>query len=152
MTYARVDRLRQNLINADIVAIVGLAIHDSDHVRQAAAAHYVPPPQFIIALLGGFIPLIIALVLARRGSLRASSVVAVAGSTLVMCMLLFVHLVGVCHIWAPLDGLFGMWALTYWQLNVDVTSWLAVVVLVASSSWLTIVAAVTWRRLGREGP
>ena len=141
MTYARVDRLRQNLINADIVAIVGLAIHDSDHVRQAAAAHYVPPPQFIIAL-----------VLARRGSLRASSVVAVAGSTLVMCMLLFVHLVGVCHIWAPLDGLFGMWALTYWQLNVDVTSWLAVVVLVASSSWLTIVAAVTWRRLGREGP
>jgi len=129
----------------NVIAIVSMAIHDADHVRQAIHMHYTIPIHVAAMLLSAYIPLFASIWwAAHRRLLWATTATAVVTGG-VLLLLSFVHLVGVEHIWEPLGALFGMWGASYWKMGVDTVSWIAFVLLAVSYAWL-LIATLTIRR------
>jgi hypothetical protein len=122
----------------NIIAIVSMAIHDADHVRQAMDMNYTIPIHVAALLLSAYIPLFASIWWAahRRLVWATTATAVVTGG--VLLLLSFVHLVGVEHIWEPLGAVFGMWGVSYWKMGVDAVSWIAFVLLAVSYSWLFI--------------
>jgi hypothetical protein len=131
-----VARLKRKIVLINVVAIVSMAIHDADHVRQARDMHYTMPIQVAVLLLSAYIPLFASIWWAtHRRLLWATSATAVVTGG-VLLLLSFVHLVGVEKVWEPLGDVFGMWGASYWDMRVDALSWIAFVLLAASYLWL----------------
>ena len=133
-----VTGLERKMLWINIIAIVSMAIHDADHVRQAIDTNYIMPIHVAAILLSAYIPLFASIWWAthRRLVWATAATALVTGGVLVL--LSFIHLVGVAHIWAPLGDVFGMWGMSYWDMGVDAVSWIAFVLLAVSYSWLLI--------------
>jgi hypothetical protein len=140
-----VTGLERKMVWINIIAIVTMAIHDADHVRQAINMDYTIPVHVAALLLSAYLPLFASIWWATHGRLvwATTATALVTGGVLVL--LSFVHLVGVEQIWAPLGDVFGMWGMSYWDMGVDAVSWMAFVLLAASYSWL-LVATLRTRR------
>lgn len=133
------------MIAINIAAILTMAIHDADHVRQAIDMHYRIPVHVAAILLAAYLPLVASICWARTGHLKwatAATELVIGG---VLVLLSFVHLAGVQQVWAPLGDVFGMWGMSYWQMNVDAISWAAFVLLAVSYAGL-LAATLKLRR------
>jgi len=125
----------RKMVWINVIAIVSMAIHDADHVRQAIHMHYTIPIHVAAMLLSAYIPLFASIWwAAHRRLLWATTATAVVTGG-VLLLLSFVHLVGVEH----------MWGASYWKMGVDTVSWIAFVLLAVSYAWL-LIATLTIRR------
>jgi hypothetical protein len=140
-----VTGLERKMVLINIIAIVSMAIHDADHVRQAIGMNYTISIHVAAVLLSAYIPLFASIWWAshRRPLWATTATALVTGG--VLLLLSFVHLIGVEQIWEPLGDVFGMWGVSYWDMGVDAVSWIAFVLLAVSYSWL-LVATVRTRR------
>ena len=129
----------------NVIAIVTMAIHDSDHLRQASNMNYTMPIQVAVILLSASLPLFASIWWATHGRLLWATAATAAVTGGVLVSLSFVHLIGVERIWKPLGDVFGMWGTSYWDMGVDGVSWVAFVGLAVTYSWL-LVATIRIRR------
>lgn len=139
--------LASRMVTINVAAIVAMAIHDADHVRQAIDMHYHMPAHVTAILLSAYLPLFASILWARTGRLRWATAATAIVTSGVLTLLSFVHLVGVQQVWAPLGDVFGMWGMSYWQMNVDTISWAAFAFLTVSYAWLLIATLRLRRRL-----
>ena len=133
-----VTGLERKMVWINIIAIVSMAIHDADHVRQAINTNYIMPIHVAAMLLSAYIPLFASIWWATHRRLLWATTATTLVTGGVLLLLSFVHLVGVARIWAPLGDVFGMWGMSYWEMRVDAVSWIAFVLLAVSYSWLLI--------------
>jgi len=133
-----VTGLERKMVWINIIAIVSMAIHDADHVRQAIDMNYAIPVHVAAMLLSAYIPLFASIWWATHRRLLWATTATALVTGGVLLLLSFVHLVGVAQIWAPLGDVFGMWGMSYWDMRVDGVSWIAFVLLAVSYSWLLI--------------
>lgn len=116
----------------NVAAIVSMAIHDADHLRQAVAMHYPIPVHVAAIFLSAYVPLVASIWWAVHGRLRWAITATALVSGGVLVLLSVVHLVGVEQIWRPLGAVFGMWGMSYWDMQVDAVSWAAFALLTVS--------------------
>jgi hypothetical protein len=133
-----VTGLERKMLWINIIAIISMAIHDADHVRQAINMNYIMPIHVAAMLLSAYIPLFASIWWATHHRLLWATTATALVTGGVLLILGIVHLVGVAWIWAPLGDMFGMWGMSYWDMRVDGVSWIAFVLLAVSYSWLLI--------------
>ena len=138
VTAKPVTAIERKMVWINIIAIVSMAIHDADHVRQAIDMNYAIPVHVAAMLLSAYIPLFASIWWATHRRLLWATTATALVTGRVLLLLSFVHLVGVARIWAPLGDVFGMWGMSYWEMRVDAVSWIAFVLLAVSYSWLLI--------------
>jgi hypothetical protein len=138
VTAKPVTAIERKMVWINIIAIVSMAIHDADHVRQAIDMNYAIPVHVAAILLSAYIPLFASIWWAIHRRLLWATTATALVTGRVLLLLSFVHLVGVVHIWRPLGDVFGMWGASYWDIRVDAVTWIAFVLLAVSYSWLLI--------------
>lgn len=109
---------------ANIVMLLIIVIHDSDHVRQAIGWGY----RFTFALLAinciVYVPNLVAFLLARQGRF-SSAVVTCIGGINTGISFLKIHLLGASvKVWGP-------WNKSFFALGADALSWWILVITVA---------------------
>ena len=119
-------RARKTILWANIAMIAMIAIHDSDHVRQAANWCYTISAQLWLVNVSVYVPSLIALALLWRG--KGAGVATMINGLLVGAAFSEVHL------WRPSIPVWGIWNDNFFILGVDWISWtiLALTVLVGA--------------------
>jgi hypothetical protein len=113
----------QKMVWINVAAIVIMTTHDLEHVRQAVVAHYSIPFHVAAILLAAFIPLFLSIWWATHGRLAWATTATALVTGGVLVLLSVVHFIGVEQIWGPLGVVFGMWGMSYFQMNADALTW-----------------------------
>jgi hypothetical protein len=109
-------RDRRLLIVSNVLMIVTLAVHDLDHLRQAANWNYDIPAYLWALVLLTYVPSGMSLLLALKGSGYAAYATA-AGSMLIAGEIAKLHL------WGTSLEIWGIWNQSFFDLGADAVSW-----------------------------
>jgi hypothetical protein len=123
----------------NILAIVSMAIHDGDHIRQAVHMHYAIPPHIAIIFSAAYLPLLASSWWTYKGRLQQATLATSTVLAGVLLLLGFVHLVGLDTVSPTLASVFGMWGMSYPAMGVDTVSWAAFILLAIAYIWLLVI-------------
>ncbi|AWM14828.1 hypothetical protein DI487_13860 [Flavobacterium sediminis] len=123
---------KKTLIWANIIMIVMIVIHDTDHVRQASCWDYTIPLSVWLVNISVYTPSLIALFLISKNK-NSAAIATVINGLLVAAAFAEVHL------WRPTFPVWGIWNSNFFKLGADSISWtvLAVTIFVGVGVSLT---------------
>jgi hypothetical protein len=137
------DRTYRALLVINLVMPLAVAIHDLDHLRQAAQVHYSPPLYLTLTVTAQYLLNVVALLLVLRRSRFAAWWTIVVG-VVTGGLFTYVHLIGAGSFW-------GYWATTYPDLNIDTLSWVLFVVPIVAGLAGILVAVQALRSAPETG-
>ncbi len=115
----------RRLTGLNVLLLTMLALHDVDHLRQAASADFTITVRLFVANAFAYVPTLVALYLSVRGHRRAG-IVTLCSSLWWIAAFVVVHLVGA-------GSFYGLWATPYPELGIDWISWTLFVVPIAAA-------------------
>lgn len=104
------------LIIINAVLLLGILVHDGDHIRQAVTWGYTIPVSLLAINLSVYVPSAVSIFLTR---LKRPSACIVTGCSGILVALAFAKV----HLFGASNGLWGIWNDSYFLLNVDTLSW-----------------------------